>query len=343
MASGSSTTTGASNKLSLIINLGLVYIIWGSTYFAIRIAIHTIPPLLMAGVRFLIAGGALYIAMRALKVPRPTLRQWAQAGLVGVLLLGGGNGAVTWVERQVPSSVAALLVALVPLWMVLLNWIMPGGARPTARTLAGVALGFGGVALLAFRGGATGGGLNPLALLLVASSFVWALGSVYASRASLPSSPLMSTAVEMLVGSVALLAGGLAAGEANQVHLAAISWQSTTALGFLIIFGSLIGYSAYTWLLKNSSPALVSTYAYVNPVVAMFLGVMFGNEQLGPVALIAAAIIIASVVLITLPGSAMRARLRASSRARATITLDTPALEMAAEPVCATPVTSTRG
>jgi drug/metabolite transporter (DMT)-like permease len=311
MASVSPASTSKPNRLALIVNLGLVYIIWGSTYFAIKIAVQTMPPLLMAGVRFLIAGSALYITMRMLKVPRPTLRQWTQAGFVGVLLLGGGNGTVSWVEQQVPSSIAALLVALVPLWMVSLNWLLPGGSRPSVRTMLGVALGFGGVALLAFRGGASGGGLSPMAFLLVISSFVWAAGSLYARKADMPASPLMSTAVEMLVGSVTLLVGGLLAGEGGAVRLGAISWPSIAALGFLVLFGSLVGYSAYTWLLKEASPALVSTYAYVNPVVALFLGVAFGSERLTSVSLIAAAIIIASVVLITLPGSAARARMRA--------------------------------
>ncbi len=309
MASGS-PASGKSNQLGVVICLGLVYLIWGSTYYAISVAIKTMPPLLMTSVRFLIAGSALYITMRALKVPRPTLRQWGQAGLVGALLLGGGNGTVTYVEQQVPSSIAALLVALVPMWMVTLNWAAPGGTRPSARTIAGVTLGFGGVALLAFRGGMSGGGLNPMAFLLVISTGLWAAGSLFASRADMPSSPLMSTAVEMLVGSATLLVGGLVTGEAPAVHLNAISWQSLTALGYLILFGSLVGYTSYTWLLKNAPPALVSTYAYVNPVIAMILGVFLAHDALTPVTITAATIIIAAVVLITLPGSAARARMR---------------------------------
>lgn len=311
MASVSPEVTSKPNRLALIVNLGLVYLIWGSTYFAIRVAVQKMPPLLMSGVRFLIAGSLLYVTLRILRVPRPTMRQWVQAGIVGVLLLGAGNGTVSWVEQWVPSSIAALLVALVPLWMVTLNWILPGGARPSVRTLVGVALGFGGVALLALRGGGAGGGVSPMAFLLVISSFAWAAGSLYARRADMPASPLMSTAVEMLVGSVTLLAVGLGTGEASKVHLDLITWQSLAALGFLILFGSLVGYSAYTWLLKEAPPALISTYAYVNPVVALFLGVTFGGDALTSVSLIAAAIIIASVVLISLPGSAARARMRA--------------------------------
>lgn len=311
MASVSPEVTSKPNRLALIVNLGLVYLIWGSTYFAIRVAVQKMPPLLMSGVRFLIAGSLLYVTLRILRVPRPTMRQWVQAGIVGVLLLGAGNGTVSWVEQWVPSSIAALLVALVPLWMVTLNWVLPGGARPSLRTLVGVALGFGGVALLAFRGGGAGGGVSPMAFLLVISSFAWAAGSLYARKADMPASPLMSTAVEMLVGSVTLLAVGLGTGEASKAHLDLITWQSLVALGFLILFGSLVGYSAYTWLLKEAPPALISTYAYVNPVVALFLGVTFGGDTLTSISLIAAAIIIASVVLISLPGSAARARMRA--------------------------------
>jgi drug/metabolite transporter (DMT)-like permease len=311
-----SPAAGKSNRLGVIICLGLVYVVWGSTYYAISVAVKTMPPLLSAGVRFLIAGSALYITLRLLKVPRPTWRQWLQAGLVGVLLLGGGNGTVTYVEQRVPSSIAALLVALVPVWMVTLNWAAPGGSRPSARTLAGVVLGFGGVALLAFRGGGANGGLNPLAFLLVASTFLWALGSIYARYADTPSSPLMSTAVEMLAGSASLLVAGLVTGEERTVHLSAISWQSYTALAYLILIGSLVGYSSYTWLLKNAPPALVSTYAYVNPVIAMFLGVFLAGDKLTSVAIAAAAIIIAAVVLITLPGSEARARLRARIASR---------------------------
>jgi drug/metabolite transporter (DMT)-like permease len=304
------------NRLGVIICLGLVYLVWGSTYYAISIAIKTMPPLLMTSVRFFIAGSALYITMRLLKVPRPTLKQWASAGLVGALLLGGGNGTVTVVEKQVPSSIAALLVALVPMWMVALNGVIPGGSRPSLRTIAGVVIGFGGVALLAFRGGVGGDGLNPMALALIASTFLWAAGSLYAGHADMPKSPLMSTAVEMLVGSLTLLAGGLVRGEAGAVNLSAISWQSLAALGYLILIGSLVGYTSYTWLLKNGSPALVSTYAYVNPVIAMILGVFLGGDKLTPVTIAAAAIIIAAVVLITLPGSAARARIRARIASR---------------------------
>ena len=311
MASVSPVAATKTNRLGVIICLGLVYVVWGSTYYAISIAIQTMPPLLMTSVRFIIAGSALYITLRLFKVPRPTLRQWAQAGLVGALLLGGGNGTVTYVEQQVPSSIAALLVALVPMWMVTLNWVAPGGSRPSARTIAGVLLGFGGVALLAFRGGGAGGGLNPTAFLLVISTALWAAGSIFAGRADMPSSPLMSTAVEMLVGAATLLVGGLVTGEASAVHLNAISWQSLAALGYLILIGSLVGYTSYTWLLKNAPPALVSTYAYVNPVVAIAIGVVLGGDALTSGELAAAAIIIAAVVLITLPGSAARARMRA--------------------------------
>lgn len=314
--SSAASKSTSSNRLMLLICMGLVYLIWGSTYFAISIVVKTMPPLLSAGVRFLIAGIILYTTMRLFKTPRPTLRQWGSAGLVGALLLAGGNGTVMYVEQQVPSGLTALLVALVPLWTVLINGVIPGGKRPSLRVSAGVILGFGGVALLALRGGGSGAGLNPIAFLLIGSTFLWAAGSIFGSRANLPASPLMSTAVEMLVGGVVVTIGGFALGEGGAIHLNAISWQSEVGLVYLILIGSLVAYSAYSWLIQNAAPALVSTYAYVNPVIALLLGsvgAVFGgvNERLTSVAIIAAAIIIAAVVLITLPDKQALARMRA--------------------------------
>lgn len=298
--------------LGIVIALGLVYVIWGSTYLAIRFADATLPPLLMAGVRFLIAGALLYVGSRATGAPNPTPRQWRSAGVVGALLLGVGNGTVTYVEQRVPSGVAALLVALVPLWMALLVWLRPGGARPTLRVAAGLALGLVGVGALALHGGGPGGqGLNPLALLLIVSSACWAWGSLYAQRVELPPSPLMSTAVEMLVGGAALLLLAVVTGEPGALAGHHISTKSLLALGYLIIFGSIVAYTAYTWLLRQASPALVSTYAYVNPVVAVLLGWAFAGEALTIWTLISAAIIVASVALITLPKRRPRATLAA--------------------------------
>ena len=299
-------------RLGVIIALGLVYVIWGSTYLGIRFADETLPPLLMGGARFLIAGALVYAWCRARGVPNPTWRQWRSAGLVGLCLLAGGNGTVIVVEQRVPSSIAALLVALVPMWTVVLLWLRRSGAHPTLRTTLGVALGLAGVAFLAFHGGANGAGVNPMALFLILSSGVWAWGSLYAQKAELPTSPLMSTAVEMLVGGAALMALALATGAPQTLAGHAVSLKSLLALGYLIVFGSIVAYTAYTFLLKAAAPALVSTYAYVNPLVAVLLGWAFAGESVTVWTLISAAIIVCSVVLITLPNRRRLARTSAA-------------------------------
>lgn len=313
-------------KLGIIISLGLVYIIWGSTYLGIRFADESLPPFLMGGVRFVIAGTLLYVWSRASGAPNPTRRQWTSAGIVGLCLLAGGNGTVIWVEGQhVASGIAALFVALVPLWTVILLWLRRSGARPTLRTLVGVLLGLAGVGLLALHGGGAGGqGINPLALLLILSSGIWAGGSLYAQRAELPSSPLMSTSVEMLVGGVALLVMALVSGEPAALVTHHVSTKSLLALGYLIVFGSIVAYTAYTWLLKHASASLVSTYAYVNPVVAVALGWALAGESVTQWTLISAAIIICSVVLITLPKRRAARRLPSSTGSQASVAPDEP-------------------
>lgn len=306
MARSSTKSVGASAgrnlTLLVVVALGIVYVIWGSTYLSIRFADETLPPLLMAGVRFLIAGLLLYGFCRVTRVPNPTRHQWITGGIVGLCLLGAGNGTVVLVEQQIPSGVTALFVALVPLWTVVLLWLRRSGDRPALRTVLGVALGLVGVGLLTLHGGGAGGGaLNLTVLWLVASTGAWAFGSVYAQRADLPKSLLMSTAVEMLIGGAALLALGLATGEQHALAGHTVSTKSLLALGYLIVFGSIVAYTAYTWLLKNASPSLVSTYAYVNPVVAVLLGWLFDGDAVSIWTIISAAIIVASVALITAP------------------------------------------
>lgn len=320
------TPARPNEKLGIIISLGLVYIIWGSTYLGIRFADESLPPFLMGGVRFVIAGTLLYVWSRASGAPNPTRRQWTSAGIVGLCLLAGGNGTVIWVEGQhVASGIAALFVALVPLWTVILLWLRRSGARPTLRTLVGVLLGLAGVGLLALHGGGAGGqGINPLALLLILSSGIWAGGSLYAQRAELPSSPLMSTSVEMLVGGVALLVMALVSGEPAALVTHHVSTKSLLALGYLIVFGSIVAYTAYTWLLKHASASLVSTYAYVNPVVAVALGWALAGESVTQWTLISAAIIICSVVLITLPKRRAARRLPSSTGSQASVAPDEP-------------------
>jgi drug/metabolite transporter (DMT)-like permease len=281
--------------------LGAVYLIWGSTYLAIRFAIETMPPFLMAGVRFLVAGGALYAWMRWRGAPRPTRAQWGSAAIVGALLLLLGNGGVVWAEQLIPSGITALLVGTVPLWMAVLDWARPGGARPSLAVVVGLLFGFAGVALLIGPAQLAGGSRVSLlgsAIVLVAA-VCWASGSLYSRSSRLPSSPLMGTAIEMLAGGALLLLAGSATGELAQVHLNTISARSALGLAYLIVFGSLVGFTAYIWLLRAAPPAIVSTYAYVNPVVAVLLGWALAGEPLTLRTLLAAAIIVTGVVVIT--------------------------------------------
>lgn len=290
----------ASPRVQVALALGIVYIIWGSTYLSIRIAIQTIPPLLMAGARFLIAGLLISGFALVTRAVRPSRRQIVSASIVGLLLPAAGNGTVVWAEQYIPSGLAALLVALVPLWMVLLDWGRPGGRRPPLLALGGVVVGFFGVALLALHGGGSAGqSINPLALVVVGASFCWAAGSIFSHNAELPASAAYSTGIEMLAGGAVLLIFAGITGEGAHLHLRAISGSSVLAMLYLILFGSLVGYTAFVWLLKSAPPTLVSTYAYVNPVVAVFLGWLILGETVTPITIVAAAIIVAAVALIT--------------------------------------------
>jgi drug/metabolite transporter (DMT)-like permease len=288
------------SRMKLIAAFAAVYVIWGSTYLAIHFAIETLPPFMMAGVRFLTAGGILYLWARLRGAPRPAAVHWRSALIIGGLLLLGGNGGVVWAEQRVASGQAALLAGTVPLWMVLLQWAQPGGRRPSPATFAGLAVGVAGMVLLVGPG-AAGAGVNiPGALALTMAAFTWAVGSLYARTAPLPSSAGLTTAIQMLAGGALLFAFGMLLGEWGGVDIAAFSTRSVLALLYLIIFGSLIGFSAYIFILGNASPTSVSTYAYVNPVVAVLLGWALAGEELTLRMMVAAAIIVASVVLLTL-------------------------------------------
>lgn len=278
-----------------------VYLIWGSTYLAIRLAIETIPPFLMAGIRFLIAGAILYAWARWRGTPPPLRTHWLAATIVGGLLLVGGNGGVVWAEQRVPSGLTALLIATVPLWMAFLNWLRPGGVKPSNGVIAGLLLGFIGITLLVGPGELAGGHhVDSLgAAVLIMASLSWAAGSLYSRRAQLPASPLLTTGMEMLAGGALLLIAGSLADEWARFELSALSVRSSLALTYLIVFGALVGFTAYIWLLRVSTPAQASTYAYVNPVVAIFLGWALAGEPLTARTLLAAAIIVAAVVVIT--------------------------------------------
>ena len=303
-SSRASTTTPAqpgATRAQLALALATIYLVWGSTYLAIRLADETLPPLLMASVRFLVAGAILYGWVRLRGGPRPTRGQWLAAAIVGALLLLLGNGAVVWAEQIVPSGVVALLVGTVPLWMAVLDWLRPGGRRPSPFVIVGLLFGFVGVALLVGPDQFVGGGrINPIgAVIVLLGSFCWAAGSIYARRGHLAPSPLLATGMEMLAGGALLLVFGTVTGEWAAVHPAAISSRSLIALVYLITVGSLIGYTVYAWLLRNTSTAITSTYAYVNPVVAVALGWALAGEPLTGRTLLAAAVIVAGVVAIS--------------------------------------------
>jgi drug/metabolite transporter (DMT)-like permease len=281
------------------ISLAAVYLIWGSTYLAIRFAIETLPPFGMAAVRFLIAGTILYAGSRLAGAPRPTLPQWRSAALIGALLLLGGNGAVVWAEQRIDSGMAALLIATEPLWVVLLIWARRDGQRPGRAIFTGLGLGLLGMILLVRPQG--DGSLDPLGVAaLIFATLSWAVGSVYSQRAKLPSSSLLSTGMQMLAGGFLFAVTSAIAGEPQRFDPSAVSLRSAGALLYLIVFGALVAYSAYSWLLRSAPPVLVSTYAYVNPVVAVLLGWALAGEKLTAGTLGAAAIILAGVVLLSL-------------------------------------------
>lgn len=292
-------TTGLESRQGRIIAaFAAVYLIWGSTYLAIRFAIDTIPPHLMASARFLVAGAILYAWARLRGAPRPTWSNWRAATIVGGLLLLGGNGAVVWAETRVPSGVTALLVATVPIWMALIEGMRNGGRRPAGAVIAGLVLGLCGLALLLVPGNLAGRVDLLGAGALILGSFSWAFGSLLSRTAKLPRSGFLAAAMEMIAGGVWLLLLGLATGQAGRVTIAALSLKSLLSLGYLILFGSLVGFTAYIWLLGATTASRVSTYAYVNPVVAVLLGWAFAGEAMTLRTGLAAAIIVIAVALI---------------------------------------------
>jgi drug/metabolite transporter (DMT)-like permease len=277
--------------------LGIVYVVWGSTYLGIRVVIETMPPLLAGAVRFITAGILLgtVLAIRygpgALRLPP---RQLGSAVLAGLLLLTFGNGMVSIAEQHISSGLAALLVASVPLWLVLFRRI--SGDRPQAATIAGVIVGFGGLAVLSLtRGGSAGGAAFGIVVILCAA-FSWASGSFLSGRMPMPANPYVASVYEMLAGGLALTVLGLTKGE--ELHVSEYSGRSWLALGYLITFGSLLAFTSYVWLLGNAPISLVGTYAYVNPTVAVLLGAVVLGEQVTWATVIGGAIIVTGVGLV---------------------------------------------
>jgi drug/metabolite transporter (DMT)-like permease len=296
-------TKPRSSRVLIILAFAAVYLLWGSTYLGIRYAIETLPPFLMAGTRFSLAGAILFTwAILSGESIRSSFSQWPKALAIGGLLLLGGNGGVTWAEKYIPSGFAALLVATEPLWVVILNWAF-SRKRPNWKVLLGVFIGMVGVALLVgdgLRAGITASSISFLgAVAVLLAAFAWAAGSVYASRYPIKTSTSMASGMQMLGGGSLLLVFALAVGDWQRLNLAAASWVSIGAFFYLLVFGSLVGFTAYSWLLRNVSPARAATYAYVNPVVAVLLGWLLAGEPLTGRMIIAAAIIVCSVALIT--------------------------------------------
>ncbi|MEP7075022.1 MAG: EamA family transporter [Acidobacteriota bacterium] len=296
--------TGRRNTIMLIAAFAAVYLIWGSTYLAIKYAIGTIPSFMMAGVRFSVAGITLLIWARlSPSYQRPKPVHVRTAVIVGALLLALGNGGVVIAEQYLSSSLTALLIATVPFLIVILSWAFMGAGRPRITVVLGLIAGFVGVTLLVLgqpAGDAAGTGSRVLGIIALAIATIgWAIGSLYGSRAESAKPNTLAAGMQMVSGGIMLLIMSAVRGEWAEFHLSAVSTTSLAALAYLIFFGALIAYTAYNWLLQNASPATVSTYAYINPAIAVVLGWSIAGETLTGQMLVGAAIIVGSVVLIT--------------------------------------------
>ncbi len=288
-------------KTKIWLALLALYIVWGSTYLGIKVAIETIPPFFHASVRFLISGIILVVWQRSIGQAMPTRKQWGSAAIIGTLLLLGGNGLVSWAEQFIPSGIAALIIGSMPMFLVVAEALRPKGVKPTWRAIIGLLIGFAGIFILVGPAEISGSStkLNPFGVIaLLGACITWASGSVYSKTADLPKSSLMNTGAQMLMGSASLLIVSLLTGELQGWDITAVSARSIYGLTYLTLVGSLVGFASYGWLLQNAPISLVATYAYVNPIVAVFLGNWIGDEPLEPRIWIAAAIIIGSVIFI---------------------------------------------
>ena len=298
------------SRTALLAGFAAIYLIWGSTYLGIRIAVESMPAFLMASTRFIVAGGIVAAFIALTRGFKATPKQWRDNAIVGGFLCLGGNGLVSWAEEKVPSGIATLIISAGPVFIVLMDWAVHAwakdgrrGTRPNALTFAGLALGFIGLAILVGPDVlATGvGGLDPWRVLgLLGATFFWGVGMLVMRYVREPAEPFTASGIQMITGSGWLLLASLATGELGRFDPSLITGRSVVAWAYLVIFGSLIGFSTFTWLMKHSTPAKVSTYAYVNPVVAVFLGWAVLNETISPRLFLAAAIIIAGVALITI-------------------------------------------
>ncbi len=288
-------------KTKIWLALIALYIVWGSTYFGIKVAIETIPPFFHASVRFLISGLILVIWQRAAGQAMPTRKQWKSTAIIGSFLLLGGNGLVAWAEQFIPSGIASLIIASVPMFLVIGEAIRPNGVKPNWQGIVGLLIGFAGIFILVGPSEISGSTtkLNSFGVIaLLFACLFWTIGSLYSKSSDVPKSSLMSTGAQMLMGSISLLIVSLISGELNNWDVTAVSARSIYGLAYLIFVGSLVGFVSFGWLLQNAPISLVSTYAYVNPLVAVLLGVWLANEALDSHIWLATAIIIGSVIFI---------------------------------------------
>src|SRR6266699_3643651 len=292
----------APTKIWILVAFAALYLIWGSTYLGIRFAIETIPPFLMAGTRFLIAGLIMYAIGRSQGMVKSTWANWRTSLIIGACLLLGGNGGVTISEKYIDSGLAAVIVAIVPIYIVVLGWAAGTAARPTPIVWLGLAGGFIGVGVLlgpAVRFSSSDGRHPAIGMsILLVSSFIWSAGSLYSRSAKHAASPFLTAAQQMLCGGLLLLLAGMATGETRRFHPESMSMLSVASFVYLVIIGAVVGYTAYIWLLRHCDPAKVATYAYVNPIVAVLLGTLFAGETVTLRTLIAAGLIIGSVALV---------------------------------------------
>ncbi|MEP7344366.1 MAG: EamA family transporter [Gemmatimonadaceae bacterium] len=302
-------------RSGLIAGFASLYFFWGSTYLFIKFAVETLPPIGMAGVRFTIAGALLYLWTRGRGAERPTALQWRSSLIVGAFLMGS-NACIAYAERRVPSGVTSLMVAITPVWMVTFDWLLKTGQRPRLGVVAGLIAGLVGVAILLGPGQMGGGApVDPLgAAVILGGTVTWAFGSIYSRHVPRPASSLLGSAMHMLCGGMVLLVVSLLTGQFDGFTLAQVSGRSWLGFVYLIIFGSLVGFSSFVYLLRTTTAARVATYAYVNPVVAVLLGWLFAGEEIGIRVAVAAAVIIGAVAVITTFGGATKSKERGERR-----------------------------
>lgn len=286
-------------RSTLIFGFLAIYLIWGSTYLAIRFGVETIPPFLLAGVRFILGGLIFYVWGRSINAKKPTRKQWFTTAVIGLFLLVGGNGLVSWAEMTVPSGVTALLIAMVPMWLVLFDWIRPGGQKVTRWVIVGLIIGF--VGVVGLINPTDIGGLAEIdlfgALLIVLATILWASGSIYSRYADQPDSKIVSSGMQMITAGSVLLILSIMSGEVNSFDMDAVKLSSVIGLIYLITIGS-VGFGAYIWLMKVSTPSKVATYAYVNPVIALLLGNVIAGETISVWTISCSVFILLSVILI---------------------------------------------